>query len=52
MAGPVLAQIKIPKCDEWNIVKSSLPKFQSGIHNLIVLLKDNKNVEIDWISFE
>jgi len=52
MDGPMLAQVKISKRDEWNIVNSSISKIQPGIHNLIVLLKDNKNVEIDWLSFE
>jgi hypothetical protein len=50
--GPVIAQVEIHKGDEWNIVTSSLSKFKPGIHNLLVLLKDNKNVEIDWIRFE
>jgi hypothetical protein len=26
-------------------------KFQKGIHNLFVVLKDNNPVEIDWIQF-
>ena len=48
----MLAQVKISKGDEWNIVSTSLSKFQPGIHNLIVRLKDNKTVEIDWLSFK
>jgi len=52
MDGPILAQVEIPKGDEWNIVNSSISEFQPGIYNLVVLLKDNKNVEIDWISFK
>jgi len=52
MDSPIVAQVEIPKGDDWNIVNSSLSEFQPGIHNLIVLLKDNKNVEIDWISFK
>ena len=52
MTGPVIGQIEVPVSDEWNIINSSLLKFQPGIHNLIVLLKDNANVEVDWISFE
>jgi hypothetical protein len=52
MDGPSLAQVTIPKSDEWNIVHSSISKFQPGIHNLIVLLIDNKNVELDWVNFE
>lgn len=50
--GPVIAQIKIPKGDEWRVVNSSISELQPGIHNLIVRLEDNKNVEIDWINFE
>ncbi len=50
--GPVIAQIKIPKGDEWRVVNSSISELQPGIHNLIVRLGDNKNIEIDWISFE
>lgn len=49
--GPVLALVKIPKTDGWEIVKSPLSDFQPGIHNLIVKMTDNKNVEIDWVSF-
>jgi hypothetical protein len=50
--GTVIAEVEIPKGTEWNVVKSSLSEFQPGIHNLVILLKNNMNVEIDWISFE
>jgi hypothetical protein len=50
--GPLIAQIKIPKGSEWNIVNSPLTEFQHGIHNLIVQLKNNDDVEIDWVKFE
>ncbi len=50
--GPTVAEVVIPKGDEWNIVNTSLSEFQPGIHNLIVLLKNNKHVEIDWINFK
>jgi len=50
--GPVIAEVEIPKGTEWKIINSSLSEFQPGIHNLVVLLKDNNNVELDWISFE
>jgi hypothetical protein len=50
--GPLIAQVEIPKGSEWNIVNSPLSAFQPGIHNLIVLLKDNNKVEVDWISFQ
>ena len=50
--GPLLAQVNIPKSDDWHIVNSPILKYQSGVHNLIVLLKENKNVEIDWMRFK
>ncbi len=50
--GPVIAQMEIHKGDEWNIVNSSISEFQPGIYNLVVILKDNKPVEVDWISFK
>jgi hypothetical protein len=49
--APIIAQIEIPKNNEWEVISSSISGFQQGIHNLFVQLKDNKNVEIDWISF-
>jgi hypothetical protein len=49
--GILLAEIKIPKSTEWNTVDAPLSKYQKGIHNLIVVLKDNNPVEVDWIRF-
>jgi hypothetical protein len=51
MDGPVIAQVKIPKGEEWAVINARLKKYKSGIHNMVVLLKDNSNVEIDWVSF-
>jgi hypothetical protein len=50
--GPVIAIVEVPKGSEWSTVKAPLYEYLSGIHNLVVQLKDNKNVEIDWIHFE
>jgi len=50
--GSIIAEVAIPKDTEWNTINSPLSGYQTGIHNLVVLLKDNKNVEIDWITFE
>lgn len=50
--NPLIAEVKIPEDSEWNIINSPLIKFQPGTHNLIVQLKDSKNVEVDWINFE
>lgn len=49
--GPVVAEIKVPKSADWNTVEAKVSKFQAGIHNLIVVLKDSP-VEIDWVQFQ
>lgn len=50
--GPVLAEIKIPACSEWITVKTSLLRFEAGVKNLYVSLKNGQQVEVDWISFQ
>jgi len=50
--GPLLAEIIIPKSTEWNTVITRKLKFHNGIHNLVVSLKDNNPVEVDWIKFK
>jgi hypothetical protein len=49
--GPLLAEVKIPAGMGWKTVSTSVLKYQQGIHNLVVALKDNNPVEIDWIQF-
>jgi hypothetical protein len=49
--GTILAEVKISKCTEWKIIEAKVSKFQEGKHNLFVILKDTKPVEIDWIQF-
>jgi len=49
--GPLLAEVKIPKGTGWNTIDTRIMKYQKGVHNLFVSLKDNNPVEIDWISF-
>lgn len=50
--GPVIARVEIPKSYQWKTITSSLSAFKPGKHNLIVQLKDNKNIEIDWVRFK
>jgi hypothetical protein len=50
--GPSIAHINIARNTDWNLFKSELSKIPSGIHNLIVLLDEQSNVEIDWVRFE
>ncbi len=50
--GPVMAEVKVPKGKSWNTVEAKVSKFQAGIHNLVVVLKDENLVEIDWVQFK
>jgi hypothetical protein len=50
--GVLIAEIKIPKSNNWEITKAPVVKLQSGIQNLFVVLKENKKIEVDWIGFE
>ncbi len=50
--NPVIAEIKIPVTSEWKTIKASLSSFNPSIHNLFVSMKDDSDVEVDWISFE
>jgi hypothetical protein len=50
--GPVIAEVKIPKSNGWKEIKAPVLKFEPGIHNLFIVLKDNSPIETDWISFE
>lgn len=50
--GPVIAEVKIPKGTDWHTIKAKISKYPSGIHNLVVVLKDKHPVEIDWVSFK
>jgi hypothetical protein len=52
MDGPLIARIEIPEGNEWNEVNSPLLEYEPGIYNLVVLLTDNTNVELDWVSFK
>jgi hypothetical protein len=49
--GVLLAEVRIPASAEFKIIDSRLLKYQKGIHNLVVVLKDNNPVEVDWVSF-
>jgi hypothetical protein len=50
--GTILAEALVPPGGNWQIIKAPLLKFQPGIQNLYVVLKDGGRVETDWISFE
>jgi hypothetical protein len=49
--GPVVAEVEIPKSSDWKTVDAKVSKIDAGIHNLVVVAKGNKPVEIDWVQF-
>lgn len=49
--GPVIAEITIPKNAEWKTIEAPMLKNIKGLKNLVVLSKDNKTIEVDWLSF-
>lgn len=50
--GLAIAEVKVPKGTSWNTIEAKVSKFQAGIHHLIVVLKDENQVEIDWVQFK
>ncbi len=50
--GPVMAEIKIPKSNNWKLTKGPLLKFEGGLQNLFIVSEDNKQIEVDWIRFQ
>ncbi len=50
--GPILSEVKIPKCESWTTVNAKISKPQTGVHHLVVVLKGNNPVEIDWLRFK
>lgn len=49
--GPVLAIVKIPVGNDWQVIKIPLLQFEPGVQNLFVESLGNK-VETDWLTFE
>ncbi len=51
-AGKIVAQVPIPKGNDWKGVKKAISAIPAGLKDLAVQLKDGGRVEVDWISFE
>jgi hypothetical protein len=49
--GPLLAEITIPKNGDWKTVVVPILKNEKGLKNLFIVSKDNKTIEVDWLSF-
>lgn len=51
-SGPVIAEVNIPKGSAWSTVKKSIAAVQPGIKNLVLQVRGEGKVEVDWISFQ
>lgn len=51
-AGPVIATLKTGNGKEWDISKGNLVKKITGVHHIFITAKNNKRIEVDWVSFE
>lgn len=49
--GPLIAEVNFPENVNWITIDTPIAMFQPGVHNLVVVLKGNKPVEVDWIRF-
>lgn len=50
--GPLVSRVELGRTNGWSEVNSPVSACQPGIHNVIVLLRINGKVELDWIRFE
>ena len=50
--GPLLARVEIGNGSEWKVVTSKLEAVPAGVHNLVVVQKEDNSVDLDWIAFK
>lgn len=47
-----IAVVTIPALSAWKEIKAPLSIFKAGEHHIIVSLKTNSTIEVDWLRFE
>jgi hypothetical protein len=52
ITGPVLAELTIPKSNDWVLTKASLRNVPKGIQHLFITMTGDGNIAADWIRFE
>lgn len=50
--GAVISEIMVPESEKWTILNAPVEGNNLGVENIFISLKDGKNVEVDWLSFE
>lgn len=51
-SGPVIAEVKISKGNDWSVVSKSIAPVPPGVENLVLQLKGQGVVEMDWVRFQ
>lgn len=51
-AGPVIANVKTDKGNNWHLTKANLLQTPSGKHDLYLILKGKEPIAVDWITFD
>ncbi len=49
--GPIVAEVTVPSDTDWNSIQAPLKGVKVGTHNLVLCLKNDTEVEVDWVSF-
>lgn len=50
-SGPILAEITIPRSNQWKTITAKVKKPLPGVQNLVVISTNDQPVEIDWVRF-
>ncbi len=52
VSGKIIAEITIPKSEDWTEITTKIKTKSKGIKNLFIQSKTDNPIEIDWITFE
>lgn len=52
VAGPVIAEIRIPATEGWKTVTATVAHFVPGVHNIVVTSSGKAVTELDWLQFK
>lgn len=50
--GPAVATVDVPNTDTRETITAPLSGIEPGVHDLVVSLRSDSRVEIDWVRFE
>ena len=50
--GPVVATINVAKKDSWQLVSTKVQGLKNSKHDLVLKLKSNASLSVDWVRFK